>query len=115
MLRPPSRSRAIFRKPTTVGSSWLRAVSESDHHSPSTGPRRPLAIDRLAELLVDRANLRRAGSRVVADGGQPEQVARQLRAGAAAGAARTVGTDWGGRLRSSGIRSPVVSHHPAPM
>src|SRR5207247_123422 len=29
--------------------------------------------------LVDRANLRWAGGRVVADGGQPEQVARQLR------------------------------------
>ena len=39
-----------------------------------------LGLDRLAELLVDRANLRRAGGRVVADGGQPEQVARQLRA-----------------------------------
>src|SRR5712691_11962849 len=38
-----------------------------------------LGLDRLAELLVDRANLRRAGGRVVADGGQPEQVARQLR------------------------------------
>src|SRR5213079_122767 len=38
-----------------------------------------LGLDRLAELLVDRANLRRAGSRVVPDGGQPEQVARQLR------------------------------------
>src|SRR5881227_338213 len=38
-----------------------------------------LSLDRLAELLVDRANLRRAGGRVVADGGQPEQVARQLR------------------------------------
>src|SRR2546423_8592861 len=38
-----------------------------------------LRLDRLAELLVDRANLRRAGGRVVADGGQPEQVARQLR------------------------------------
>src|SRR6185295_10820902 len=36
-------------------------------------------LDRLAELLVDRTNLRRAGGRVVADGGQPEQVARQLR------------------------------------
>src|SRR4051812_25004188 len=31
-----------------------------------------LAVDRLAELLVDRANLRRAGGRVVADGGQPQ-------------------------------------------
>src|SRR5581483_10261257 len=38
-----------------------------------------LGLDRLAELLVDRANLRRAGGRVVADRGQPEQVARQLR------------------------------------
>src|SRR5207244_4489528 len=38
-----------------------------------------LGLDRLAELLVDRANLSRAGGRVVADGGQPEQVARQLR------------------------------------
>src|SRR5215469_8475692 len=38
-----------------------------------------LGLDRLAKLLVDRANLRRAGGRVVADGGQPEQVARQLR------------------------------------
>src|SRR5947208_12494551 len=38
-----------------------------------------LGLDRLAELLVDRANLRRAGGRVVANGGQPEQVARQLR------------------------------------
>ncbi len=38
-----------------------------------------LGLDRLAELLVDRANLRRAGGRVVADGGQPDQVARQLR------------------------------------
>ena len=38
-----------------------------------------LALDRLAKLLVDRANLRRAGGRVVAHGGQPEQVARQLR------------------------------------
>src|SRR5438270_5603859 len=36
-------------------------------------------LDRLSELLVDRANLRRAGGRVVADGGQPKQVARQLR------------------------------------
>src|SRR5205814_3705845 len=38
-----------------------------------------LGLDRLAELLVDRANLRRAGGRVVADRGQPDQVARQLR------------------------------------
>src|SRR6188472_2427439 len=38
-----------------------------------------LGLDRLAKLLVDRPNLRRAGGRVVADGGQPEQVARQLR------------------------------------
>ena len=38
-----------------------------------------LGLDRLAELLVDRANLRRSGGRVVADGGQPEQVAWQLR------------------------------------
>src|SRR4029453_9485766 len=38
-----------------------------------------LGLDRLAELLVDRANLRRAGGRLVADGGQAEQVARQLR------------------------------------
>src|SRR5204863_10216741 len=38
-----------------------------------------LDLDRLAELLVDRANLRRAGGRVVADGGQAEQVARELR------------------------------------
>src|SRR5205807_4317046 len=38
-----------------------------------------LGLDRLAQLLVDRANLRRAGCRVVADGGQPEQVAWQLR------------------------------------
>src|SRR4029450_11525661 len=38
-----------------------------------------LGLDRLAELFVDRANLRRACGRVVADGGQPEQVARQLR------------------------------------
>src|SRR5205823_5088886 len=38
-----------------------------------------LGLDRLAELLVDRANLRRAARRVVADGGEPEQVARQLR------------------------------------
>src|SRR4029077_7451479 len=35
-------------------------------------------LDCLAELLVDRANLRRAGGRVVADGGQPKQVGRQL-------------------------------------
>src|SRR5205823_13200793 len=38
-----------------------------------------LGLDRLPELLVDRAKLRRAGGRVVADGGQPEQVAWQLR------------------------------------
>src|SRR5205814_5651242 len=38
-----------------------------------------LGFDRLAEFLVDRANLCRAGCRVVTDGGQPEQVARQLR------------------------------------
>ena len=38
-----------------------------------------LGLDRVAELLVDRANLRRSCGRVVADGGQPEQVARQLR------------------------------------
>ena len=38
-----------------------------------------LGLDRLAQLLVDRANVRRAGGRVVADGGQPEQVAWQLR------------------------------------
>src|SRR5437764_4304540 len=38
-----------------------------------------LGLDRLAELLVDRANPRRAGDRVVADRGQSEQVARQLR------------------------------------
>src|SRR5947199_3287398 len=40
-----------------------------------------LGLDRLTKLLVDRANLRRAGGRVVADGGQPEQVARQFRTG----------------------------------
>src|SRR5437764_3488589 len=40
-----------------------------------------LGLDRLAELLVDRANFRRAGRRVVPDGGEPEQVAGQLRIG----------------------------------
>src|SRR5438128_2660010 len=39
-----------------------------------------LRLDRLAQLLVDRANLGRTGARFVADGRQPEQVARQLRA-----------------------------------
>src|SRR6185437_6539707 len=39
----------------------------------------PFGHDRLAELLVDRANLRRRGGRVVPYGGQPEQVAWQLR------------------------------------
>src|SRR5207244_11319365 len=38
-----------------------------------------LGLDRLTQLLVDCANLRRAGGRVVANGRQPEQVARQLR------------------------------------
>src|SRR5438270_4684188 len=38
-----------------------------------------LGLDSMAELLVDPAILRRVGGRVVADGGQPEQVARQLR------------------------------------
>ena len=68
------------RRLTADGSSSLRTVSESCHHSPSTGCAATLGLDRLAELLVDRANLRRAGGRVVADGGQAEQVARQLRA-----------------------------------
>src|SRR5436305_6438143 len=38
-----------------------------------------LSLDRLTEFLVDRANLCGAGGRVVADGGQAEQVGRQLR------------------------------------
>src|SRR4029079_15059911 len=39
-----------------------------------------LALDRLAELPVDRANLTRSAGGVIADRSKPEQVARQLRA-----------------------------------
>src|SRR6185437_7147176 len=39
----------------------------------------PLGLDRLSELLVDRAKLGRRSGGVVADGGQPQQVGRQLR------------------------------------
>ena len=61
------------------GSASVRMVSERLPPQPLDRAAAPLGLDRLAELLVDRANLRRAGGRVVADGGQPEQVARQLR------------------------------------
>src|SRR4029079_5343139 len=37
-----------------------------------------LGLDGLAKLLVDRADLRRTGGGLVADGGQSEQVGRQL-------------------------------------
>src|SRR3989440_10975295 len=60
----------------------LRSFAASLQEPATTAPRLgrgTLGLDRLAELLVDCANLRRAGGRVVADGGQPEQVARQLR------------------------------------
>src|SRR5213079_372320 len=40
-----------------------------------------LGLDRLAELLVDCAHLRRPGGRIVANGRQSKQVARQLRTG----------------------------------
>ena len=59
--------------------SSLRTVSELPPQSLDESAA-TLGLDRPAELLVDRANLRRAGGRVVADGGQLEQVARQLRA-----------------------------------
>src|SRR5262245_19240400 len=39
---------------------------------PLDRPAPPLGLNRLAELLVDRTNLGRAGGRVVADGSQPE-------------------------------------------
>ena len=67
------------RRLTADGSPSLRLVSESCHHSPSTGPRRPsLSIALRSFWLIARTSAG-AGGRVVAHGGQPEQVARQLR------------------------------------
>src|SRR5262245_50936167 len=62
-----------------------------------------LGLDRLAELLVDRANLRRAGVRVVADGRQSEQVGRQLRT------ARV--EDEGAPDAESAAEQPGLEHH----
>jgi hypothetical protein len=64
------------RRLTADGSSSLRMVIESCHHSPSTGPRRPsVSIALRSFWLIARTS---AGL-VVADGGQSEEVARQLR------------------------------------
>src|SRR5215207_4735105 len=70
----PRDAQEAHRRRLVLGPHGQRELPpQPDDRSAAT-----LGLDRLAELLVDRANLRRAGCRVIADGGQPEQVARQL-------------------------------------
>src|SRR6266568_3368543 len=78
-VRSPSRSREMRRRLTADGSSSLRMVSESCHHSPSTRPRRPSVSIALRSFWLIARTSAGVVTRVVTDGGQPEQVAWQLR------------------------------------
>src|SRR4029077_10176452 len=87
-LLPPGPARhaqttvAVPRDPPHAHRRWLLLRPHGERElppQPLDEAAATLAVDRLAELLVDRANLRRADRRVVADGGEPEQVTWQLR------------------------------------
>src|SRR5687768_4927407 len=73
---------AVPRDAQEAHGRWLVLTPRGERELPPQALDRAaatLGLDRLAELLVDRANLRLAGGRVVTNSGQPEQIARQLR------------------------------------